>query len=360
MTRSSFTAILLGGALAGGCSKPNPLFLDTWDPVTDSSSQSMTSVGPSEPTTLDPPVTVTGDPPTTTSTTDDITSTVSSDPSTTTGPNPTTETTGEPFLCPGDQLDMEGCCFVDVPVAADTFFSDANDGVGTGCTLSDLPVEYSMLECKHVSFGRAPTVSLFKDNGNIGPAYTGTSVMALRFPLQDGRLVSKNGPIESEQIESIHLEMWAQYQKNVHSDLKFAVHVLDASLEWDEGDGDGATGCANGLASFHCFECGAQVGNGCAMDWGGDPQPVQAASQPLGIVDFVGDGNSGIEPIDLKPLGEPKDWVPQLAGGFVLVPHSSKYMGTSYDEWMPFPGVTVEAREGLGDDPKLRARVCMR
>ncbi|PCC73073.1 hypothetical protein SAMN02745121_06465 [Nannocystis exedens] len=359
MNRKSFTAILLGGALAGGCSKPNPLFLDTWDVVTDSGSVSQTSAVTAEPTTIEPPTTTTTDPPVTTTSSGSITGT--SDALTTDEPLPTTETTGDSFLCEAADLDMEGCCLVDIVVEADTFFSDALDGVAEGCQLSPLPVEYEKLACQHVSFGKAPVVAVFKDDGMSGTAVSGTSMMALRFPTKNGQLVSQmHGPVATELIKSIELVVWAMYDPSVYKDLTFAVHALHPDLGWIEGDDGGATACVNGRASFACRECGATVGGECPASWGMAPQPIQNDAEPLGVVAAVSDGNTGLAPIDLEPLGAPTDWVPQLTGGgLVIVPNSTTYKGEPLPALVPWPGVSIEAREGLSDaDPRLRARVC--
>ncbi|WAS96103.1 hypothetical protein [Nannocystis punicea] len=357
MTRSSFTAILLGGALAGGCSKPNPLFLDTWDVVTDSGgSQSQTSVGTIEPTTVSPPTTTSTDPPLTTTSSTSLTS--SSDvTTTTTEPNPTTETTGDPFVC--DELDMNGCCEVVVAAEADAFFSDAVDGAsGVGCPPAEPPLENKDLECKHISFGSSPAVRVFKDNGEIQAADKGISMMAMRFPTKDGQLLSQDGPVPTDLIDSVQLELAATYNQIFYSDLKFTIYALGAS-GWMEGDAGQPVSCIKGLASFACLACGDVVGQGCDATW----VPMQESTildvlQTLGVVDAVAGGNSGLAPIELGSLNSPTEWVPMIAeGGMVMAPHSSKFMGTAYPELMPSPGVKIGTHEA-GTPPLLRVRVC--
>ncbi|MCY0987292.1 hypothetical protein OV203_09170 [Nannocystis sp. ILAH1] len=359
MNRKSFTAILLGGALAGGCSKPNPLFLDTWDVITDSGSVSQTSAVTLETTTIEPPTT-TSDPPvtTTSSSTSPSTITSSSDHTTTstTGPNPTTETTGEGFVCDGLDDDMDGCCEVEVIVEADTFLSDALNFVVPGCPVAPGPMD---LDCQFLSFGAAKSGHLLKDDGSVDAAVLGVSMMLLRFPTKDGQLVSTEGPIVTETIKAIRLEVLAKYDDILYGEqMKFDLHTLDAGLEWVEGGGDAATECVDGLPSFACRQCGATYDADCTAWWGGEPgKSIPEVLQPLGVVDAVAI-NSGLEPIDLAPLGTPKDWVPAIVGGsLVVVPRSAVYKGTKYDELFPAPGIEFHTLDG-GAPPKLVARVC--
>ncbi|MCY1063178.1 hypothetical protein OV090_00285 [Nannocystis sp. RBIL2] len=284
--------------------------------------------------------------PTSTSTTTSTTG-----PGTTEAPTSTsTTTTGEPFLC---EVDMEGCCDVALEVEADTFFSDAFDGIEPGCPLLDFPPpEFTDLECRHFSFGATPQLQLFKDDGTISAAVAGQSVLVLRFPSADGALLLDGEPIPNELILAAHLELAAEVDWTLFNDLQFAVHGIDADATWLEGQEE-ATGCVDGLASFACRECGATVGEACASEW----QEAPGMSPPLGLVDGLADGGQGLMPIDLAPLGAPSAWVPTIAGGLVVAPSSADFMGQAYDEYVPFPGVRVHARESF-TPPRLRLRLC--
>lgn len=349
MNRKSFTAILLGGALAGGCSKPNPLFLDTWDVITDSGSVSQTSAVTLETTTIEPPTT--SDPPvtTTSSSTSPSTITSSSDITTTTSttePNPTTETTGEGFVCDGLDDDMDGCCELTVEVEADTFFSDAVDGVGMdGCPIAPLQ-DNPTLACRHISFGAVLEMAVFKDTGDIEAAVIGANMMALRFPTKDGQLVSKeNGPIPTGAITSVKLEVVANYNHDHYADLRFTLLGLGVD-GWVEGAVKAPTSCVDGLASFACLACGQTAGGPCDPPWP-MKESITPELQKLGVVVADPDQDSGLAPIDLNSLDlPPTDWVPMIAGGLVMEPLSSTFKGQSYDSLMPLPGITIGTHEG--------------
>ncbi|MBZ5712199.1 hypothetical protein [Nannocystis pusilla] len=359
MTRSSFTAVLLGGALAGACSKPNPLFLDTWDVVTDSGSNSETSLTASslEPTTVDPTLTATSEPPTTTTT-----STVTgSSEVTTSDPTPgTTETTGDSFIC--DNVDMNGCCEVVVDVEADTFFSNAEDGVGVGCPVTDPPPGYEMLACEHISFGRVKAAPVFKDVGNIVAAVKNVNMMVLRFPTKDGQLVSDAGPVPSEQIKAIHLAVTGEVEWDKYSDLEFAVHGLGADLNWDEGDNlENAAACLDGKASFACRECGPQLMT-CSGAWANGPQPIPQNAAPIGTVEMLPDPDpmkpTAVLPLDLSGFGPATGWIPKIVSGLALVPSSSTYVEPAPADLVLFPGALLHARESEEAAPQLRLKVC--
>ncbi|MFZ6181567.1 hypothetical protein [Nannocystis pusilla] len=359
MNRKSFTAILVGGALAGGCSKPNPLFLDTWDVITDSGSVSQTSAVTLETTTIEPPTT-TSDPPVTTTSTSTSPSTITSssdNTTTTTEPNPTTETTGEGFVCDGLDVDMEGCCEVMIEVEADTFFSDAIDGVGmAGCPIAQ-PEDNPALECRHVSFGSVPEMAVFKDNGVIGAAVIGSAMVALRFPMQDGQLVVEDhGPIPNEQIQSVKLKVEANYKQVDFKNLRFTMHGLGVD-GWEEGDGQKPVSCVGGLVSFACLACGPVAGGECESPWKAMAPSILAVLEPLGVVEADEGENSGLAAIDLAPLKAPTGWVPKIAGGLVMEPLSSEYQGMAYEDLMPLPGVTIGTIEG-STPAHLQVRVC--
>lgn len=354
MNRKSFTAILVGGALAGGCSKPNPLFLDTWDVITDSGSVSQTSAVTLETTTIEPPTT-TSDPPvtTTSSSTSPSTITSSSDnTTTTTEPNPTTETTGEGFVCDGLDDDMDGCCELTVEVEADTFFSSATDDVNGWCVVTEPP---KPLDCDVLSFGELPSGFLAKDDG-MTTAVNGVTVMALRFPAKDGQLLSEYGPIPTEHVASVQLAVKAKYSTDLYDDeMQFALHALAESLSWVEA-GDGSE-CVEDMPSFNCRECGPGGMNECAVAWSEEKEPVLGVLELIGVVDAVGVGGM-LQALDLKMLMEPQEWLPKIIGGtLVVAPQSAVYNDEFYSELIPPPGIEFYARES-GAPAKLIVRVC--
>jgi hypothetical protein len=243
---------------------------------------------------------------------------------------------------------MEGCCEVTIAVEADTFFSDAVDAANAGCPMGQ---PQDQLGCEHLSFGRAPVASLFKDNGEFDSAIVGMSMLALRFPSADGALLFDGEPIPNEVILGASLELGADVNQDLFAALSFAIHGFDAA--WTEGDGQAAEPCVDGLASFACRECGPMVAGACAIDW----QDPPGTSNLLGIVEGVQDGNNSLGPIDLAPLGAPSEWVPEIAAGLLVVPNSSTFQGMQFPDHMPYPGVQVQTRESNAA-PKLRVRLC--
>lgn len=357
MNRKSFTAILLGGALAGACSKPNPLFLDTWDVVTDGGSNSETSLtaGSIEPTTAQPTITETTDPPPTTST-----STVTGSSETSTSdvtPGTTTETTGDPFFCDPDQ---DGCCEVTIEVEADSFFSDAEDQVGElKCPL--VPVQQAPLDtlpCARWSFGRAKEMRFFNDDeGKGNEAIIGKNVLALRFPMSGEQLMHEGEAIPTAQIQSIRLVLTAVVDWVTYSDLMFSIHGIGADQAWNEGDGvDEWVPCADGLASFHCRQCG-EGPEDCEAGWAAD-----LPMAPFGEVPAPEGDDPSLLELDLTKIGADEvhvtQWLPKAAGTLLVVPSSSTFGGNSHTQ-VPVGAIKVKTRDG-GAPAYLRARVCQK
>jgi len=354
MTRSSFTAVLLGGALAGACSKPNPLFLDTWGVVTDSGSNSETTLtaGSIEPTTVEPPVTETTDPPTTTTSTVTSSSEVGTSDVT---PGTTTETTGDPFFC---DVDNDGCCTVDIAVEADSFFSDAQDLVGLpGCPLvPDQPPPLDMLPCTHWSFGLAKEMRFFNDDeGKGNEAIIGKNVLALRFPMSGEQLTYEGEAIPTAQIDSIALVLTAVIDWATYSDLTFSIHGIDAGQTWSEGPAPGEmVPCKDGLASFGCRECGATPED-CTAAWAAD-LPMAT----FGEVPGPQGQNAGQIELDLTTIGAQEvpvsEWLAKASGSLVVVPSSSKFDGEPHPQ-VPVGAIKLKTLDG-GAPAILRARLC--
>ncbi|PCC75307.1 hypothetical protein SAMN02745121_03970 [Nannocystis exedens] len=280
------------------------------------------------------------------------TSTSTTEPGTTEAPTSTsTTTTGDPFFCP---VDMDGCCEVAIEVEADTFFSDAIGGIVEGCPLVDFaPPEFTALRCEHFSFGAIAELQVFNDDGGISAPVVGRSVMALKFPSADGTLLLAGEPVPNEWIQAAHLELSAEVDWTLFDDLRFSVHGLGADAIWQESQDEAATGCVDGLASFACLGCGKTVGGECESPWTEPP----GTSPPLAIVDGLPDQDAGLLPIDLAPLGAASEWVPEIAGGVVVVPSSSTFMDQAFVEHVPYPGLRLHARES-GTAPRLRLRLC--
>ncbi|MBZ5710594.1 hypothetical protein [Nannocystis pusilla] len=284
---------------------------------------------------------------TTTTTTSTPTTSTSSSAATDDSTSETGTTTGGPFFC---AVEPDGCCVVTIEVEADTFFSDAVDGIGGGCPVVQNPNE--PLACEHWSFGKASQAPLFKDDGQVDSAVKGTSVMALRFPMQDGALLSEDGPIPNEVIAASSLELAAEIEWDKISDLKFSIHAFDPDQSWQEGDGLAATPCVDGLASWACAECGPMIQQ-CVTPWANMP-PMTA----LGVVSAPDGGDPGALALDLAELGAPSSWVPALTSGLVLAPSSSTYEGQVLNEQVPFGPLVVEARESQSAPPRLRLTLC--
>ncbi|MDC0668168.1 hypothetical protein [Nannocystis radixulma] len=312
---------------AGSATAATTTTTDATGPTT--TSESTTDAGSTTTTTTSTPTTSTSS-----TTTDDSTS-------------ETGATTGEPFLC---AVEPDGCCVITIEVEADTFFSDAVDGIGGGCPVVQGPNE--QLDCEHWSFGKAQAAPLFKDNGMFDSAVAGTSLMALRFPMQDGALLSEDGPIPSEVIVASRLELAAQIDWDKISDLQFAVHALDPDESWQEGDALDATPCIDGLSSWACAECGPSPEQ-CDTPWASMP-PMTS----LGVVAAPDSGGPGVLALDLAALGEPSSWVPAITSGLVLAPSSSTYEGMANEEWVPFGPIVVEARESQSLTPRLHLTLC--
>ncbi|MCY1005760.1 hypothetical protein OV079_09315 [Nannocystis pusilla] len=338
------TLVLMGSSACGGDPGDSSGSTDSGGTTETTTSTGMTTTSSATESESDA---------TTAAPTSTSTNTSTTGPGTTEAPTSTsTTTTGDPFLC---EVDMEGCCDVDLEVEADTFFADVVDGVSLeGCPLLDFPPpDFADLKCRHFSFGAAPELRLIRDDGSVSAPWVGQSVMVLRFPSADGALLLDGEPIPHEVIQAAHLELSAEVDWTLFAGLRFAVHGLDADATWLEGQGDGATGCVDDLASFACLACGAEVDAACATEW---PEPP-GMSPPLGLVEGLKGEDPGLQPIDLAPLGAASDWVPAIAGGLVIAPDASKFMGQAFEELVPAPGLLVRTRESFAP-PRLRLRLC--
>lgn len=263
-----------------------------------------------------------------------------------------TGTTGDPFICA--VVDGEGCCEIEIAAEADTFFSDAVDGIGPGCPLvPPPPMGLQELACEHWSFGAAPELPLFRDDGSFIAAIQGTNVLALRFPItDDGLLMADGEPIPGELIQAVTLDLAVEIDWSTYSDLKFAIHGLAAGQGWDEGDGAvPVTACVDGLASFACRQCG-DMPEVCAEPWD-SPLPMTE----LGLVDGPQGPDVDRLSLDLLPLGPVNDWLPQIADGLIVAPSSSTYDAVVLEDQVPYGQLHVKTRES-GSPPQLRLRLC--
>lgn len=341
MTRSSSTLILTA-ALAAACSKPNPLFLDTWGELSDGGTSASTLTGEPMTTTTWPTTGTTEPPPTTgpgTTTTGDVT----------TG-GPTSEgTTGEPFFC---NADMDGCCEVRLEPEADNFFTDAVDGVApmeAGCPfVVNPPAEYAKLLCSKWSFGRVPSLGLFNDyDGWVFDPNKNSSVMALRFPMKDGRLLADGVPIPWEVVELLMIEIAIETDWGFFSDFVFDLYGLPAELTWTEGDGPGAVPCTGGNSCYNCRACGATPEE-CAEPW--------PAQKPLDSWIAKIEAASA-QPFLQMVVPDPQS-LAAAPGGLVLVPTGVTFEGEARS-FVPSGTMIANAREST-KVPSLRVKVCMK
>ncbi|HEY8375816.1 MAG TPA: hypothetical protein VIK91_04965 [Nannocystis sp.] len=358
MTRRPST-LILAGALAAGCSKPNPLFLDTVGSGSDSGGASTTGANTVteapgttvEPTSSGTTAALTTSWPGTTGTSHGTTST--SESSSTSGVGPTSDaTTDEPFVC---EPDLEGCCEVRVEAVADSFFTDAVDGANpNGCPLAgDKPPL-----CSKWSFGRATELTLFSDYTNKDWP-TGISVLALRFPMEGESIVVDGEVVPQDLVKKIVLELslskpidWQKYDK-----FEFDLYGLPEGDMWTEGDGMGVVPCANGNSSYACRACGANPNADCLTAWS-DQDP---------IVTWLGKvtANLGGQPMLLElPFQTNQDvenhyhyeWLVAGQVGLVVVPTGVVIDGIGEDR-VPGEVLKVHARES-GMAPALRLTVC--
>lgn len=349
MTRSSFTGILLAGALVAGCSKPNPLFIDTWDVVTDSGSVSEASG-----TSLTSETTTTGpiDPPTSTSTTTSVSGsdvgssevTVTSSSTTT-----TTETTGDPFFC---ALEGDNCCDVWIPAAADTFFVDAGDGVGPGCPLGAAPMGYSNVPCRFWNFDKVEQLPIFLDMTGLEPLYIkGEGLFALALAMENGELVHAESKLTIgwELVQSLALELPVTAKWDLYTAPKFALYGLPEAALWQEGAGEPGP-CAFGGSSHECRACMPdQPVLSCAESW----------AMP-GDFESLGDvmGGPGVDAGVLEiPLDKDK-FMATSSRGLLLQPLSA-FHGDMEKPEVPFDAFVLKTLES-GAPPKVRARLCMK
>lgn len=351
MIRASVTVCLLAGAISG-CSKPNPLFLDTAGGVSEGGTQVDTDGGSAGSTGATP---TTGVGPTTSEPTTGV-DPVTSDPGTTspmTTAGPTSGTTGgQDFFCEPDP--MSGCCAVEIPVEADNFLSEARDGTGQpGCPLVANPMGFESLLCGDWSFGKATELGIFNDFEGQGQleANKHYTHLALRFPMVDGLLLFNSVAIPWDVVKDVQLHVPAKVRWDIFSAFGFGVHGLPVDQTWVEGVGNGGNvpvPCKDANTSFFCRACGGAPGQACAMDWT-DFDPVQQFKGTLGTT-MVADENllvfEGVEP----------EWLSSSPGGLVLVAFSSTSGNLGYD-YVPSGAIIVKARES-GQSSRLHLTLC--
>lgn len=339
-------------ALIPACSKPNPLFLDTWEGLSEGATQI------SGETTSDPPTTSSSTLPTTSTsepneTTTTTTTTTGETTETTVGSSGPVETTGEMKLCEPDGM---GCCTIGIPAIADNFFTDAVDLVKQGCTLAgeELTQAEKMLSCSVWSFGKVPQLQIFNDPNGNGQFATlkHLSVMALRFPVDGGQLIHDGVKIPWLNIKSMALVIPATVLWEKFDEFTFGLYGLPLAQMWSEGDAmNAAVPCEDKNSSLGCRVCGATIGV-CDTKWT-DETPIQVYKTDLTAK--PGD-DPGLLYLPLPPEGQ--DALMDSPGGLVLVPSAavdSQGIGLNY---VPSGVITAQARES-GDAPRLVVEVCL-
>ncbi len=350
MIRAFYTASLLAGAVSG-CTKPNPLFLDTAGGVSDGGTEAGT-VGSGSSTST----------PTTTPTTDGPMTSVgatTSEPGTTSEPlttaGPTSGTTGgQDFFCDPDP--MSGCCAVEIPVEADNFFAEVQDVADPGCPLAPKPQQDPTMQCGDFSFGAVPELGIFNDFDGSGffDTYKHFTFFGLRFPMADGLLLLEGVPIPWDVVTGVELQFGAKVRWDEFTDFSFGVHGLGSDQIWTESVGmPGALPlpCKDGNSSYFCLECSGVPGSACGIDWV-DFSPVQDMS-------FLGQiaTQQGADPDLLAFEGIPPAWLEGAPGGLVLVPFDAVTTGGQGIDFVPHGAIAAKARES-GTAPRLMLTVC--
>lgn len=349
MTRRPST-LILAGALAAACSKPNPLFLDTLGPTSDTDGPSTTGTNTvtgmpgttTEPTSAGTTAALTTTDPGSTGTTGTTTSTSTSSSSTSGGPT-SDATTDAPFFCVPN---LEGCCEVRIDAIADSFFTDATDiAMQQECPVVGMKVP----KCARWSFGRAKELTLFNDgDGFMG--LQGVSVMALQFPMEAGQLVVGGDVIPWSVVNKAVLELSVTTNWQIYNEFEFRLYWMPESDAWFEGDdGMGPVECFGDDSSYACRKCG--------------PDPVTcegwSAVKPIVVANKLDElvAEQGAEPtlLDL-PITTPSS-LADAHTGLVVMPFAVKYMGEVQDV-VPGHALTVKARESE-TPPALRLWVCM-
>lgn len=250
MTRSSFTRILLGGALAAAaCSKPNPLFLDTWG-VTDSGGTSeMSATSQTTPPTTPTTATasgVTDDPPTTTTATSSWTTL--DPPTTESSDSEVSETTADPPCTPSE---------FELAPEHDTFLITKADA-GNTCNLPMVD-EFVGGLCTFLDFGQLGRLSSFSGPDMLEPSIDWLSAYVVRFPRDEqGRLVSPQGPTPLAELEKV--DLWIAYSRPPNGDavdsVTLKLFALPPGAPWVEGPGAGSV-CTVGaeVATHYCRQC---------------------------------------------------------------------------------------------------------
>jgi hypothetical protein len=280
--RHGLFTLALAAALAA-CSKPNPLFLDTWEGISEGSSQIDTSA-----TTVDATVTASSGSsvdPTSTTTIDETTTadaTATSSP-----PTGTTGSTGH--ACVSQEID--------VPPLRDTFVVESTDA-GMGCTLDGVNGEvFPAGKCRYLEFGGAPRLSLFKgtdiDDSDRFSAYL------LDFPRDDsGQVLDDGEAIPVEALESVSLRLAYSdpggygYKAAVVDLYVFPTDFQGVKGEWLEGSGVGDL-CSEG-SNFDCAQCEPGNPPTCSQKWFGLPAfTVPPAMFKLASVELPITGKDG-------------------------------------------------------------------
>lgn len=310
--RHGLFTLALAAALAG-CSKPNPLFLDTWEGLSESATQS----GPG-PTTVDATVTgSSGDSvePTSTSTTAPDETTMAHMTGTSAPPTGTTGSSGTG--CVSQELDL--------PPLRDTFVVESTD-VGISCTLDGVNGEVYGGTCRELEFGGAPRVSLFR--GTDIDDTERFSAYLLDFQRDgDGRLLHDGEAIPVDAIEQVSLRLAYSdpggygYDAAVVDVYVIPPEIMGEAAEWLEGSGVGDP-CTEG-STFNCAQCKAGKPMECAESWFGKKEfsaladVFKLASVELPITGK--DGDTALLKLDPALFGvEPNNGLLVMMQGLVM------------------------------------------
>jgi hypothetical protein len=345
--RHGLFTLALAAALTA-CSKPNPLFLDTWEGLSEGGSQ-ITAV-----TTDDATATASSassvDPTSTATTTIDETTTAGPT-ATSEPPTSTTGSTGQ--ACASQTLEL-------LPPARDTFVVRATDA-GDSCTLDGSNGELFAGKCHLLDFGAVEMLSLFRGDDPIDEIER-ISAYLIDFPRDGAGQVIHGDVIPSAQLEQVALRLaYSDPEEYGFDQANVEVYALPLEFdgkqaEWSEGAKAGAL-CEAG-STFLCAQCKAGDKLNCTAPWFGldafavPPAMFMVASAALPISGPNGDTFD--IPLDPKLFGE----IPH--NGFVVVTKAFVKRGQILTNTPPGP-LRMHAREFADANlrPGLVVQACL-
>lgn len=345
--RLGLSTLALAAALTA-CSKPNPLFLDTWGGVSEGSSQA------SAETTDEPTATTASassvDPTATTTTT-------TVDETTTAGPTATSEPPTGTTSSTGSECTQKDLM---IRPANDTFLVRALPSGAPVCALYGDEENFIQSKCADLEFGQQPIMSVFNDLDPADPMMVAErlGVYVLDFARDDeGQLLPDDGEpavVPVEAIEQVFLQLaYSNPSPDEYDQLIVDLYAIPPEIDgmatdWHEGPGKGNI-CKAG-ANLACQECSPQGPPACAAKWGGKAELEIAGTQFIGNFSLPGAGPEGTIvtiPLDRKYFG--------IEGnrGFVIVPKAIKLGEQQVGEGLKPGRVRMHAEE-YEDDAELR------